>query len=200
MATEDVRALFNAPGNGFRLGDESNLGLVSSLNYQDPRKSTDRWPGSIVSGNIWHLRDQSINPLQSQQPPVASRTESDHQKRDSDPIINHRIRQASTGHTSSLSTHLHPHSRPRISSNRHQSLDISQLNFSRALTGGPPAFGSVPLSPTAANSSPNTATAPYFPHVGPHPIRANVTGRGGYGSAASVDVEGVAQSKWLVGR
>ncbi|EAL23071.1 hypothetical protein CNBA5960 [Cryptococcus deneoformans B-3501A] len=177
VATEDVRALFNAPGNGFRLGDESNLGLVSSLNYQDPRKSTDRWPGSI-----------------SQQPPVASRTESDHQKRDSDPIINHRIRQASTGHTSSLSTHLHPHSRPRISSNRHQSLDISQLNFSRALTGGPPAFGSVPLSPTAANSSPNTATAPYFPHVGPHPIRANVTGRGGYGSAASVDVEGVAQT------
>lgn len=55
----------------------------------------------------------------------------------------------------------------------------------------------MPLSPTAANSSPNTATAPYFPHVGPHPIRANVTGRGGYGSASSADVESVAQSKWL---
>lgn len=69
------------------------------------------------------------------------------------------------------------------------------MNFSRALTGGPPAFGAVPLSPTAANSSPNTATAPYFPHVGPHPIRANVTGRGGYGNASSVDVESVAQCK-----
>ncbi|XAO22317.1 hypothetical protein I312_101086 [Cryptococcus bacillisporus CA1280] len=174
VATEDVRALFNGRGNSFGLGDESNLGLVSSLNYQDPRKGADRWPGSI--------------------PPVTSRTESDHQKRDSDPIINDRIRQASTGHSSSLSTHLHRHSRPRISSNRHQSLDISQLNFSRALTGGPSAFGPMPLSPTAANSSPNTATAPYFPHVGPHPIRANVTGRGGYGSASSADVESVAQT------
>ncbi|KIR69125.1 cytoplasmic protein [Cryptococcus bacillisporus CA1873] len=177
VATEDVRALFNGRGNSFGLGDESNLGLVSSLNYQDPRKGADRWPGSIP-----------------QQPPVTSRTESDHQKRDSDPIINDRIRQASTGHSSSLSTHLHPHSRPRISSNRHQSLDISQLNFSRALTGGPSAFGPMPPSPTAANSSPNTATAPYFPHVGPHPIRANVTGRGGYGSASSADVESVAQT------
>ncbi|WVO20505.1 uncharacterized protein IAS62_001802 [Cryptococcus decagattii] len=177
VATEDVRALFNGPGNSFGLGDESNLGLVSSLNYQDPRKGADRWPGSIP-----------------QQPPVTGRTESDHQKRDSDPIINDHIRQASTGHSSSLSTHLHPHSRPRISSNRHQSLDISQLNFSRALTGGPSAFGPMPLSPTAANSSPNTATAPYFPHVGPHPIRANVTGRGGYGSASSADVESVAQT------
>lgn len=49
MATEDVRALFNGRGNSFGLGDESNLGLVSSLNYQDPRKGADRWPGSIVS-------------------------------------------------------------------------------------------------------------------------------------------------------
>lgn len=52
VATEDVRALFNGPGNSFGLGDESNLGLVSSLNYQDPRKGADRWPGSIVSVNV----------------------------------------------------------------------------------------------------------------------------------------------------
>ncbi|WVR08561.1 hypothetical protein IAU60_005616 [Kwoniella sp. DSM 27419] len=157
----DVRALFNGPGGSFRTAEEGALGFGGSLSYQDPRRgAADLWAGST-------------------QP---ARTESDHSKRDSDPIIQDRVRQASAGHASH--TNPHPHNQPRVVSARHQSLDISHLNYSRSLTGSQAAFGPMPPSPTAANSSPNTATGPYFPHVGPHPIRANVTGRGGYGGSA----------------
>ncbi|WVF68055.1 hypothetical protein IAT40_002818 [Kwoniella sp. CBS 6097] len=156
----DVRALFNGPGGSYRPGDESALGFAGPLNYQNPQRGSDLWPGSA-------------------QP---TRTESDHSKRDSDPIIQDRIRQASTGHSNQPP---HYHAQSRVLSNRHQSLDIS--HFSRSHSSSQSAFGPMPPSPTAANSSPNTATGPYFPHVGPHPIRANVTGRGGYGGGVSGD-------------
>ncbi|WWC98543.1 hypothetical protein V866_005435 [Kwoniella sp. B9012] len=176
----DVRALFNGPGGGaYRSGDEGSLGFAGPLSYQNPQRSSDLWPGS-------------------NQP---TRSESDHSKRDSDPIIQDRVRQASTGHSNTTAhPHPHPHSQSRINPTmRHQSLDISHMKFSRSSSGGNSAFGPMPPSPTAANSSPNTATGPYFPHVGPHPIRANVTGRGGYsgsGGTASSDqgVEGVTQA------
>ncbi|WRT70668.1 uncharacterized protein IL334_007666 [Kwoniella shivajii] len=170
----DVRALFNGPGGPYRSTDDGALGFAGPLSYQNPQRGSDLWPGSA-------------------QP---TRTESDHSKRDSDPIIQDRVRQASTGHSN---THPpHPHSQPRVNpAMRHQSLDISHMNFSRSLSGTS-AFGPMPPSPTAANSSPNTATGPYFPHVGPHPIRANVTGRGGYGGVGNATtpdqgVEGVTQ-------
>ncbi|KAK8850505.1 hypothetical protein IAR55_004423 [Kwoniella newhampshirensis] len=155
----DVRALFNGPGASFRSAEEGSLGFAGPLGYTEPRRGADLWPGST-------------------QP---TRTESDHTKRDSDPIIQDRVRQASTGH--GVPPHPHPHSQPRVVSARHQSLDISHMNFSRSLSSNQGSFGPMPPSPTAANSSPNTATGPYFPHAGPHPIRANVTGRGGYGGA-----------------
>ncbi|WWD20688.1 hypothetical protein CI109_105164 [Kwoniella shandongensis] len=157
----DVRALFNGPGASFRSGDESSLGFAGPLSYAEPRRGADLWPGST-------------------QP---TRSESDHSKRDSDPIIQDRVRQASTGHGGP--SHPHPHSQPRVVSARHQSLDISHMNFSRSLSSNQGSFGPMPPSPTAATSSPNTATGPYFPHSGPHPIRANVTGRGGYGGAGA---------------
>ncbi|OCF33709.1 cytoplasmic protein [Kwoniella heveanensis BCC8398] len=156
----DVRALFNGPGGSYRPSDESALGFAGPLNYQNPQRGSDLWPGST-------------------QP---TRTESDHSKRDSDPIIQDRVRQASTGHANQPP---HYHAQSRVLSNRHQSLDIS--HFSRSHSSSASAFGPMPPSPTAANSSPNTATGPYFPHVGPHPIRANVTGRGGYGGGVSGD-------------
>nr|XP_018259640.1 cytoplasmic protein [Kwoniella dejecticola CBS 10117]OBR81798.1 cytoplasmic protein [Kwoniella dejecticola CBS 10117] len=174
----DVRALFNGPGGAYRSAEESALGFAGPLSYQNPPRGSDLWPGST-------------------QP---TRTESDHSKRDSDPIIQDRVRQASTGHsnTSSHPSHPHPHSQSRINPTmRHQSLDISHMKFSRSssTSGGANVFGPMPPSPTAANSSPNTATGPYFPHVGPHPIRANVTGRGAYsamsGAASTASDQGV---------
>ncbi|WVW80867.1 hypothetical protein I302_102857 [Kwoniella bestiolae CBS 10118] len=170
----DVRALFNGPGGGsYRSADDGALGFAGPLSYQNPQRSSDLWPGST-------------------QP---TRTESGHSKGDSDPIIQDRVRQASTGHSNTTAhPHPHPHGQSRINPTmRHQSLDISHMKFSRSSSGGTSAFGPMPPSPTAANSSPNTATGPYFPHVGPHPIRANVTGRGGYTGSAGSDqgVEGV---------
>ncbi|WWC92268.1 uncharacterized protein L201_007222 [Kwoniella dendrophila CBS 6074] len=179
----DVRALFNGPGGSYRSGDEGALGFAGPLGYQTTQRGSDLWPGST-------------------QP---TRTESDHSKRDSDPIIQDRVRQASTGHSNTSnppptsSSHPHPHSQSRINPTmRHQSLDISHMKFSRSssTSGGNNSFGPMPPSPTAANSSPNTATGPYFPHVGPHPIRANVTGRGGGYTSSTSDqgVEGVTQA------
>ncbi|WVN89687.1 uncharacterized protein L203_104917 [Cryptococcus depauperatus CBS 7841] len=160
---ENVRALFNGSGTVH----------VDPLSHRDPMRE------------VWHGSNQ--------QPPAPTRTESDHQKRDSDPIINDRLRQAIAGHGNPFS-HRHPHSQPRISSNRHQSLDISQLNFSRALSSGSSVFGPMPPSPTAVNSSPNTATGPNFPHMGSHSIRTNLTGRGSYGGGSSGDLESVTQT------
>nr|ODN96094.1 cytoplasmic protein [Cryptococcus depauperatus CBS 7855] len=160
---ENVRALFNGSGTVH----------VDPLSHRDPMRE------------VWHGSNQ--------QPPAPTRTESDHQKRDSDPIINDRLRQAIAGHGNPFS-HRHPHSQPRISSNRHQSLDISQLNFSRALSSGSSVFGPMPPSPTAVNSSPNTATGPNFPHMGSHSIRTNLTGRGSYGGGSSGDIESVTQT------
>ncbi|WWC72544.1 uncharacterized protein I206_106506 [Kwoniella pini CBS 10737] len=174
----DVRALFNGPGGSYRSVEEGALGFAGPLSYQNPQRSSDLWPGSTQT----------------------TRTESDHSKRDSDPIIQDRVRQASTGHSNTTvhPSHPHPHSQSRINPTmRHQSLDISHMKFSRSSSnsGGNNTFGPMPPSPTAANSSPNTATGPYFPHVGPHPIRANVTGRGAYsgmsGAASTASDQGV---------
>ena len=158
--TADVKALFNG-SNGqsqhnpsFRSVDDS-LGFAGPLSYHDPRRVADYWqPSSEAS------------------------------KRDSDPVIQDKMRMAGTAPQSHAA---------RAISARTQSLDITSLNFSRALAGQSSAFGPVPASPGAASSSPGTAPSQYFPggHA-PSALRANVTGRpvssyeAGYDSVDSV--------------
>ncbi|TYJ54383.1 hypothetical protein B9479_004971 [Cryptococcus floricola] len=136
---------------------------VPQLSFHQDRRIEELWP--------------IVNPVS--QRPAPTRTESDHQKRESDPVINDRIRQASTGHvpagshSGALPPHRHhPHSQSRINANRHQSLDISQLNFSRALSGGKSSpFGMMPGSPPTLDSSPNTATGGFMPRAPSPPGR-----------------------------
>lgn len=150
--TTDVKALFNGGvsqvGPAFRSLDDS-LGFAGPLSYHDPKRVQDVW--------------QPPAPAQS-----AARAEHEPSKRDSDPVIQEKVRMAS---------HHAPTHNARSVSARTQSLDITSLNFSRALMGGGNAFGPVPPSPGAATSSPNTATGQYFP--GQHDVRAsvNLTGR-----------------------
>ncbi|WVQ70686.1 hypothetical protein IAR50_000208 [Cryptococcus sp. DSM 104548] len=147
--------------NGTNGAGERGL-AVPPLSFQD-RRIEELWP--------------IVNPVS--QRPAPTRTESDHQKRESDPIINDRIRQASTGHvpagshSGAIPHRHHPHSQSRITTNRHQSLDISQLNFSRALSGGGKSspFGMMPGSPPALDSSPNTATGGFMPRAPSPPGR-----------------------------
>ncbi|ODO10578.1 hypothetical protein I350_01175 [Cryptococcus amylolentus CBS 6273] len=136
---------------------------VPPLSFHQDRRIEELWP--------------IVNPVS--QRPAPTRTESDHQKRESDPVINDRIRQASTGHvpagshSGALPPHRHhSHSQSRINANRHQSLDISQLNFSRALSGGKSSpFGMMPGSPPILDSSPNTATGGFMPRAPSPPGR-----------------------------
>ena len=99
------------------------------------------------------------------------RHEQEGSKRDSDPIIQEKVRAA--GHPQSHAV--------RSIAGRTQSLDITSLNFSRALTGGSN-FGPMPPSPGVPISSPNTATAQYFPPSGQHRM-----GRGPGGFDAQLD-------------
>ena len=153
--TTNVKALFDGPGphNGgaaqFRPIDDS-LGFAGPMSYHEPHRVQEYWrPAGLQSNN--------------------SRAESEASKRDSDPVIQDKVRQASANHPQSHAA--------RAISARTQSLDITSLNLSRALAGSSQsAFGPMPPSPGAATSSPNTATAQFFP--GQHGLRANVTGRG----------------------
>jgi hypothetical protein len=152
----DVKALFDGPqqpGGPYRSVDDT-LGFAGPLSYHDPRRVPDYWqPSSVQSLASNH-----------------GRSEEGASKRDSDPIIEHKVRQASApSHT-------------RVS-NRTQSLDITSLNFSRSLNASQSQsnFGPMPPSPNtgAITSSPSTATAQFFPG---HGLRANTTGRNNMGS------------------
>jgi hypothetical protein len=166
--TADVKALFNGSNGSsqlnpsFRSVDDS-LGFAGPLSYHDPRRVADYWqPSSETS------------------------------KRDSDPVIQDKMRQAGGSSNGPHQSHA-----ARAISARTQSLDITSLNFSRALTGQSSAFGPVPASPGAASSSPGTATSQYFPggHA-PSALRANVTGRPVSSYDAGYDgVDSVAQGE-----
>jgi len=171
--TADVKALFNGGNaqsqshNSFRSVDDS-LGFAGPLSYHDPRRVNDYWQPTSVSG----------------------RSDSEMSKRDSDPVIQDKLR--SGGGNGPPQSHA-----TRSVSGRTQSLDISSLSFSRALTGQSSAFGPVPPSPGVASSSPGTATSQYFPGHAPSTLRANVTGRpvSSYDSYDGVD--GVTHGEWF---
>ena len=93
-----------------------------------------------------------------QQPggPTPARTESEASKRDSDPILQEKVRQMPSGPG--------PHQQPRMVSNRTQSLDITSLNFARREIGQMGTIGQ-----GAVTASPNTSTGQYFPHAVPPP-------------------------------
>lgn len=179
--TADVKALFNGSNSGgqsqlnpaFRSVDDS-LGFAGPLSYHDPRRVSDYWQPTSVS----------------------SRTDSEASKRDSDPTLQDKLR-LSGGGVGNGPPQSHA---ARAVSARTQSLDITSLNFSRALTGQSSAFGPVPPSPGAASSSPGTATSQYFPgsHA-PSALRANVTGRPVSSYEASYDgVDSVTQGEQRV--
>jgi hypothetical protein len=170
--TTDVKALFNGGvsqvGAAYRSLDDS-LGFAGPLSYHDPSKRSQQ--------DYWQP------PALSQPPP---RADSDSGvRRDDPPVISEHVRQSSH--------HVVPSHAVRAVSARTQSLDITSLNFSRALTGAGHAFGPVPPSPGTITSSPNTATGQYFPGThSQHALRANVTGRQagvavGKGGAGSMD-------------
>lgn len=80
-------------------------------------------------------------------------------KRESDPLIQDKVRQATLG----PGVPLGPHHHPRGASARTQSLDITSLNFARTLSSGAGGFGVLPASPAALLGSPSTASGQYFP-------------------------------------
>ena len=100
-------------------------------------------------------------------------------KRDSDPIIQERLRQTNSAHPLSHAA--------RAVSARTQSLDITSLNYSRALTGaGPGNFGPMPPSPGPAQGNPSTGTGQYF---GKH-VRAQ-SRAGGFDSRLETVTQGL---------
>ncbi|WOO79323.1 KH domain protein [Vanrija pseudolonga] len=101
-------------------------------------------------------------------------------KRGSDSTLEEKLRNSggsvhptphhTPGHAHALShSHAHP---SRAVGTRTQSLDITQLNFARALGGPQASFAPVPPSPTTT-SSPNTATGTYFPPANANNQRFN---------------------------
>jgi hypothetical protein len=155
VTATNVKALFDGPGPYPAAGDTAAMGFAGPLSYHNPQRA-----------EYW------------QPTPVPAESESN--KRDSDPIIQEKVRQASHGH------HPHPlsHAARNVSA-RTQSLDISTMNFSRTLSGSSGAFAPIPPSPVAASSN-----GQYIPV---QHLRANITGRGvgNYDSA----VDGVTQGE-----
>ncbi|KAL7422885.1 hypothetical protein Q5752_002182 [Cryptotrichosporon argae] len=96
-------------------------------------------------------------------------------KRGSDPLLGDKLRAAATFAPGGLHVHAHPHpphathAARAVSGARTQSLDITSLNFVRALSGpgaGPgaaPASGFTPLP--AAQASPTSAGGQFFAHA-----------------------------------
>ena len=165
--TTNVKALFDSGApptvNPAFRSMDDSLGFAGPLSYHDPRRVNDFW--------------QSTN-----QP--SSRPDSETSKRDSDPLLADKVRTASH-HAQSHAT--------RAVSARTQSLDISSLNFARALAGN--AFGPVPASPGTIASGPSSATGQYFPGQHGHGLRANVTGRpvSSFDSTYDASVENLSQ-------
>jgi hypothetical protein len=182
--TTDVKALFDGPGGRYRVvEDPASLGFAGPLSFHDPRRVPDFWQpaGAQAVGFPCGTHTASLKMLEQPAPP---RTGSEISKRDSDPLIQEKVRQASVGQA-------HTHVGRSVSA-RTQSLDITSLNFSRSQSGSQGAFSPIPPSPGALASSPNTATGQYFPGQHPH-LRPNVTGRamGGYDSGLDSVTQGL---------
>jgi hypothetical protein len=175
-STADVKALFEGQAGGMMPEDPAVLGFANPLSY-DPRRVSEIWQPSSTT-------PQPAGPTPSQADPS---------KRDSDPIIQDKVRAAAAGLG-------HAPGHPRGMSTRTQSLDITSLNFSRALAGsgaGQGPFAPMPPSPGGAGSSPNTASGPYFPGGGPsghaHHQHSHSTGKG-YSYDTALD--SVTQGEW----
>jgi hypothetical protein len=177
----NVKALFDGSGPTSANAFDPPL-TFPPLGFNVP----DYWqPGAVVSS------------------PQSTQAASDVSKRGSDSTLEEKVRSSSAavhhssghvpGHSHALShSHAHP---SRAVGARTQSLDITQLNFARAL-GGPSAnsFAPLPTSPTTNSSAaaagsnnppPNTATGTFFPQAGQ---------QGRYPSS----VEGVTQGELMV--
>lgn len=179
VTSTNVKALFDGPGPYPSTVDPASMGFAGPLSYHNPQRVSDYWQPAGPPAPT-----PLINPN--------ANSEIETNKRDSDPITQEKVRQASHGHN-------HPPTNPlshaaRNVSARTQSLDISTMNFSRTLSGsaGVSPFGPMPPSPGAVAASPNTASGQYFP--GQH-LRANNTGRAGLGSYDSA-VDNVTQGEW----
>lgn len=171
--------------------DNSGPGFAGPLGYPAPTRVPDFWqPAGApipVSSLSSATRGKKKNPNVQVPAPPRSDTETTN-KRDSDPIIQEKVRQAQ----------IHgPHGQARGVSARTQSLDITSLNFSRALAGGGGQnnFGPIPPSPSPGvggmASSPNTATGQFFPHShAVHPLHPNMTGKGYYETQLDVVTQG----------
>ena len=183
----NVKALFDGPGGSYpSVDDSASLGFAGPLSYHDPRRAPDVWqaagrPGVSVSKDCGTANLSSI--CQSS----TTRTDSESSKRDSDPIIQEKVRQASASHALS-------HANRAISA-RTQSLDITSLNFSRRLSGSHNAFGPIPPSPGPVSSSPNTATGQYF--AAQSHLRPNSTGRGSSGYDGGMEGLSLGEFAWL---
>lgn len=152
--SNDVKALFDEPGS---LDDISttNKGFAGPLSYHNPRRSSEIW--------------QSPQPIRNDLTSTPPLTEL-HLKRESDPLIHDKIRQATVGPGVPLAQVLgHGHGPSRGAAARTQSLDItSSLNFSRSLSANGAGFGSVlDSSPGVIGDTPNTASGLYFPSNSP---------------------------------
>lgn len=157
--TTDVKAIFDGPpyaGVADDLAPTGNKGFAGPLSYHDPRRTSEYW--------------QSPQPIRSEivnTPPAIE--SSIHAKRESDPLIHDKVRQATIGPgvplgPGSLHGHGHGHGHPRGTSARTQSLDITSLNFSRTLSQVGGGLGPMPSSPGGIlGNGPNTASGPYFP-------------------------------------
>ncbi len=189
VSVTNVRALFDGQG-GYPRVEDSGLGFANPLGFVDTRRMPDLWhgPTSVVSPPTSLQAGSEL--IVTQQP--ATRTENETSKRGSDPLIEEKVRQASTGGV--------PSHQPRAVSARTQSLDITSLNFTRSLSNNNQSpFGPMPPSPSGITSSPNTATGQYFPGGsgnvngnGNGNANGNGNGKGNYGNF-DASVDGVTQ-------
>ncbi len=124
---------------------DDSLGFAGPLSYHDPRRVNDVWQ-------------------------TTGRPEAEGSKRESDPNIQDKVRQAGQQPQSHAT---------RAVSARTQSLDITSLNFARALAGNTFGHGSAASSSSAAPvaSSPGSATGQFFPGQHAHPLRAKTPGQ-----------------------
>ena len=176
----DVKALFEGPGQiGFKPSEEpGSTGFAGPLSF-DARRVSEFWQPPIPAVSFYTYHTVIFIGTDYFPQPQPPRNESDPSKRDSDPIIQEKLRQASA------SGFGHPGNHPRCISARTQSLDIISLNFSRSLAGQP--FGPMPPSPSGA--SPSTASGQFFPAHHVHPASI------GKGPIADSGLESVTQGE-----